>query len=54
VAETRSAKADSPDAIERAQHTAPVAVKRPEQVKTPHDLSSIFSARSAEPSSPCS
>jgi len=45
VGRDRSAKADSPDSIERRAAHAPVAVKRPEQVKTPHDLSSIFSAR---------
>ncbi|MFT3765254.1 MAG: cytochrome B6 [Minicystis sp.] len=45
-------KAAPPDAIQRAQQTSPVAVKRPEQQKTAHDLSEIFDARNAEPSSP--
>ncbi|WP_437990626.1 cytochrome B6 [Sorangium sp. So ce145] len=41
-----------PDAIARAQEACQVAVQRPEQRKTAHDLSDIFNARNAEPSSP--
>lgn len=40
-----------PDAIAQAQQPAPAAGQRPEQVKTPHDLSPIFSADQALSSS---
>jgi len=40
------------DAIARAQEACPATMHRPEQVKTAHDLSDIFKARNAEPSSP--
>lgn len=41
-----------PDAIARAQEPCPVAVLRPEQKKTAHDLSDIFNVHKADPSSP--
>jgi cytochrome c peroxidase len=41
-----------PDAIARAAESCAPAVKRPEQVKTAHDLSDIFDVHRAEPSSP--
>jgi cytochrome c peroxidase len=41
-----------PDAIVRAEKPSAVPVKRPEQVKTAHDLSDIFDASKAPPSSP--
>lgn len=41
-----------PDAIARAAETCPVPVRRPEQVKTAHDLSDIFNVHKAEPASP--
>jgi cytochrome c peroxidase len=41
-----------PDAAARAGEACPVAVQRPEQVKTAHDLSDIFNVHKAEPSSP--
>jgi cytochrome c peroxidase len=40
-----------PDAIALAQTPQPVATLRPEQRKTPHDLSSIFAAGAARPTS---
>jgi cytochrome c peroxidase len=40
------------DAIEQAQKPSPVALERPEQVKSAHDRSDIFDALKAEPSSP--
>lgn len=51
-AETSRAKPPPPDAIARAQQTSPVAVTRPEQRKTAHDLSDIFNVHKAEPASP--
>jgi len=42
----------SSDAIERAERPSRVSVERPEQKKTPHDLSDIFSAKNAQPLSP--
>jgi cytochrome c peroxidase len=39
------------DAIAQAQNTRPVAQLRPEQRKTPHDLSNIFGVTSAQPTS---
>ncbi|HEX2999383.1 MAG TPA: hypothetical protein VHR86_04010, partial [Armatimonadota bacterium] len=41
-----------PDAVMEAQTPRQVPVVRPEQRKTPHDLSDIFSASNAPPSSP--
>ncbi len=42
----------APDAIAGAERPSPVAVERPEQRKTAHDLSELFDARRAAPSSP--
>jgi hypothetical protein len=41
-----------PDAVAQAQQQAPVPAKRPEQTKTPHDLSAVFGAQQAQPASP--
>ena len=41
-----------PDAVLQAQQSQPVPIERPEQRKTEHDLSNIFSAQQADPSSP--
>jgi len=41
----------STDAVVRAQQPSPVAATRPEQTKTPHDLSDVFQAGNAPPSS---
>lgn len=41
-----------PDAIARAQEVCRGPAKRPEQVKTAHDLSNVFDVHRAEPSSP--
>jgi cytochrome c peroxidase len=51
-AQTSGPKPPPPDAIVRAQQSFPVAVQRPEQKKTAHDLSDLFDAKKAEPSSP--
>jgi cytochrome c peroxidase len=51
-AQTSSPTTPPSDAILRAQQTSPVAMKRPEQMRTAHDLSDIFDARKADPSSP--
>lgn len=51
-AQTSGPKPPPPDAIVRAQQPSPVVVQRPEQKKTAHDLSDIFDARKADPSSP--
>jgi len=40
------------DAIVQAQRPSAVAVQRPEQKKTAHDLSDVFDMRKAQPSSP--
>ena len=40
-----------PDAVAQAETPQPVAGLRPEQRKTPHDLSNIFSANIAQPTS---
>jgi cytochrome c peroxidase len=42
---------DQRDAVVRAQESAPVALKRPEQQKSAHDTSNVFQAVDAEPSS---
>jgi cytochrome c peroxidase len=41
-----------PDAVSSAQRPSPVQVTRPEQRKTPHDLSDVFKTTNAKPSSP--
>ena len=41
-----------PDAVAQAQQASPVPVTRPEQWKTEHDLSDVFKATNAKPSSP--
>ncbi|WP_437587703.1 cytochrome B6 [Sorangium sp. So ce1000] len=51
-AQTSGPTAPPPDAIARAMEARHVAVQRPEQRKTAHDLSDIFNARNADPSSP--
>jgi cytochrome c peroxidase len=51
-AQQPSPPAPSRDAVEQAQQPSGVAATRPEQNKTPHDLSDIFDARQAEPASP--
>ena len=40
------------DAVIEAQQTQAVPVERPEQRKTEHDLSGVFNAQNAQPSSP--
>ena len=42
----------SSDAVERAERPSAVAIERPEQKKSAHDLSDIFSAKKAQPLSP--
>jgi cytochrome c peroxidase len=44
--------ASPPDAVQQAQQPTAVSATRPEQQKTPHDQSSIFSASQAAPASP--
>jgi cytochrome c peroxidase len=44
--------APRPDAVEEAQSPRPMPGSRPEQKKNPHDLSGIFAAAKAPPSSP--
>src|SRR4051794_20561934 len=46
-----AAPAAAPDASARAQQPSPVQISRPEQKKTAHDLSDIFKATNAKPSS---
>jgi hypothetical protein len=42
----------SQDAVDEARQKSNVPVSRPEQNKTPHDLSAVFTASAADPSSP--
>jgi cytochrome c peroxidase len=44
-------RAETPDAVGQAQTTKAVAVVRPEQQKTPHDLSNVFGASAAQSTS---
>ena len=41
-----------PDAVSRGQQPSAVQATRPEQKKTAHDLSDLFKATNAKPSSP--